>query len=42
MALAPDEQYTVYEVEGEVEEPLTPEEADILDYSDVDDPDAYV
>jgi len=30
--LSPDERFTVYEVEGE---------ADILDYSDVDDPDVY-
>jgi len=37
----PDEVYTVYEVDGTDGEGLT-EEGDLLDYSDLDDPDAFV
>jgi len=38
----PNEVYTVIEVDGTDAETLTAEEQDILDYSDLDDPDAYV
>jgi len=39
MKLNPDEEYTVYEAEGPDEELYGDE--DILDYSDLDDPDAF-
>jgi len=42
MKLNPNEVYTVIEVDGTDAETLTAEEQDILDYSDLDDPDAYV
>ena len=38
--LDPQEEYTVYEVNGPPE-PLTAEDEDILSYDDIDDPDAY-
>jgi len=41
MKLNPNEVYTVIEVDGTDAETLTAEEQDILDYSDLDDPDAY-
>ncbi len=36
--LDPKEEYTVYEVEGPPEPDI---DEDILDYDDIDDPDAY-
>ena len=37
----PDEVYTVYEVDGTTGDDSA-EEMDLLDYSDLDDPDAYI
>jgi type IV secretion system protein VirD4 len=41
MEVKPDETYTVYEVDAPGEDAATDEDEDILDYSDVDDPDAF-
>lgn len=41
MEVKPDEQYTVYEVDAPGEDTATDEDEDILNYDDVDDPDAF-
>lgn len=41
MEVKPDEQYTVYEVDAPGEDTATDENEDILNYDDVDDPDAF-
>ncbi|MDR1467284.1 MAG: type IV secretory system conjugative DNA transfer family protein [Oscillospiraceae bacterium] len=41
MKLKPDEQYTVYEVDVTGEETDTAEDEDILNYDDIDDPEAF-
>ncbi|OPX92578.1 MAG: Type IV secretory system Conjugative DNA transfer [Pelotomaculum sp. PtaB.Bin104] len=41
MEVKPDETYTVYEVDATGEDADTDENADILNYDDVDDPDAF-
>lgn len=41
MKVQPDELYTVYEVDAPREEAAAGEDEDILNYDDVDDPDAF-
>lgn len=41
MEVKPDETYTVYEVDATGEDAATDEDEDILNYDDVDDPDAF-
>jgi type IV secretion system protein VirD4 len=41
MEVKPDETYTVYEVDTTVADAATGEDEDILNYDDVDDPDAF-
>jgi type IV secretion system protein VirD4 len=41
MKVKPDEIYTVYEVDAPREEATAGEDEDILNYDDVDDPDAF-
>lgn len=41
MEVTPDEQYTVYEVDAPGEDTVTDTDEDILNYDDVDDPDAF-
>lgn len=41
MEVKPDEQYTVYEVDAPGEDTVTDTDEDILNYDDVDDPDAF-
>lgn len=41
MKVKPDEIYTVYEVDAPGEEAAAGEDEDILNYDDVDDPDAF-
>lgn len=41
MKVKPDEQYTVYEVDAPGEDAAAGEDEDILNYDDVDDPDAF-
>ena len=40
MEVEPDETYTVYEVDATGEDAATDEDENILNYDDVDDPDA--
>jgi len=41
LKLDPNEEYTVYEVDAEADEPGIGEDEDILNYDDVDDPEAF-
>jgi len=41
MEMKPNETYTVYEVDATVADAVADEDEDILNYDDVDDPDAF-